>query len=90
ALERSVQSIVAFYAVLKAGAAYVPLDIDYPRERLEWIIQDSGMALLLSHSALLPSLPVTPGSECLALDELDLAAQPARALQVPVQAHNLA
>ncbi|MBA6120549.1 MULTISPECIES: non-ribosomal peptide synthetase [Pseudomonas] len=90
ALERSVQSIVAFYAVLKAGAAYVPLDIDYPRERLEWIIQDSGMALLLSHSALLPRLPVTPGSECLALDELDLAAQPARALQVPVQAHNLA
>ncbi|WP_416466970.1 amino acid adenylation domain-containing protein [Pseudomonas sp. LFS044] len=90
ALERSVDSIVAFYAVLKAGAAYVPLDIDYPRERLEWIIQDSGMALLLTHSALLARLPVTPGSGCLVLEGLDLAAQPGSALQVRVNEQNLA
>ncbi|QLF94934.1 amino acid adenylation domain-containing protein [Pseudomonas sp. ABC1] len=52
ALNRSLESIVAFYAVLKAGAAYVPLDIDYPTERLDWIIRDSEMSLLLTHSDL--------------------------------------
>ncbi|WP_028695082.1 non-ribosomal peptide synthetase [Pseudomonas cremoricolorata] len=48
ALQRSVEVIVAFYAVMKTGAAYVPLDIDYPSERLQWIVEDSGMAVLLS------------------------------------------
>ncbi|MDE1165517.1 MAG: amino acid adenylation domain-containing protein [Pseudomonas sp.] len=90
ALERSVETIVAFYAVLKAGAAYVPLDIDYPRERLEWIIRDSGMTLLLTHSAISDRLPGTAHSPRLELDRLDLAGYPAGAVQVPVLAQNLA
>ncbi|MCS5516427.1 AMP-binding protein [Pseudomonas qingdaonensis] len=52
ALERSVHTLVAFLAVMKSGAAYVPLDIDYPQERLAWIVEDSGMHLLLTHSSL--------------------------------------
>ncbi|GKS69671.1 non-ribosomal peptide synthase domain TIGR01720/amino acid adenylation domain-containing protein [Nitrosomonas sp. PY1] len=49
ALDRSFEMIIALLATLKAGAAYVPLDPDYPRERLAHIAQDSGIALLLTH-----------------------------------------
>ena len=49
ALERSVEVIVAFLAVMKTGAAYVPLDIDYPQDRLQWIVEDSAMHLSLIH-----------------------------------------
>ena len=69
ALERSLEMVVSFLAVLKAGAAYVPLDIDYPPERLAYMVEDSGMALLLSHSGL--NLPVPEGLPRLDLDRLD-------------------
>ncbi|WP_019411376.1 amino acid adenylation domain-containing protein [Pseudomonas psychrophila] len=49
ALPRSEQTIVAFLAVLKAGAAYLPLDLDYPAERLAFMLADSGANLLLCH-----------------------------------------
>ncbi len=57
ALPRSLEMVVSFLAVLKSGAAYVPLDIDYPPERLAYMIEDSGMALLLTQSSLRATLP---------------------------------
>ncbi|HSF38680.1 MAG TPA: amino acid adenylation domain-containing protein [Thermoanaerobaculia bacterium] len=47
ALERSARVVVAILAVLKAGAAYVPLDPASPAERLAFAVEDSGAALLL-------------------------------------------
>jgi amino acid adenylation domain-containing protein len=47
ALERSVGMIVAVLAVLKAGAAYVPLDPAYPAERRQAMVEDSGIAVVL-------------------------------------------
>jgi len=49
ALDRSVEMIVAVLAVLKAGAAYVPLDPTYPAERRQAMVEDSDMALMLTH-----------------------------------------
>ncbi|HEX7186103.1 MAG TPA: amino acid adenylation domain-containing protein [Thermoanaerobaculia bacterium] len=46
--ERSAEMIVALLAVLKAGAAYVPLDPAWPRERTDFVLEDSGARLLLS------------------------------------------
>lgn len=46
--ERSMQMFVAVIAALKAGAAYVPLDADYPPERLAFIVDDAGVALVLT------------------------------------------
>ncbi|MFJ3451672.1 non-ribosomal peptide synthase/polyketide synthase, partial [Pseudomonas sichuanensis] len=71
ALERSVDSVVALYAVHKAGAAFVPLDIGYPRERLQWIMQDSGMGILLSQRSLRERLPQVDGALRLELEDLD-------------------
>jgi amino acid adenylation domain-containing protein/FkbM family methyltransferase len=51
-LERDSQLLVALLAILKAGAAYVPLDPLYPRERLEFMLQDSGAVVFITNSKL--------------------------------------
>ena len=56
-LERSPELVVAMLGVLKAGGAYVPLDPVYPRERLSFLVEDAGIAVLLTESALAGSLP---------------------------------
>ncbi len=77
AFERSLDLVVALYAVHKAGAAYVPLDIDYPEERLRWIMQDSRMSLLLTHRDVARRLPRVGGLEPAVMERLPLASQPA-------------
>jgi amino acid adenylation domain-containing protein len=47
-VERSVNMVVAVLAVLKAGAAYVPLDPAYPKDRIAFILEDSQAALLVT------------------------------------------
>jgi amino acid adenylation domain-containing protein len=47
-LDRSVDMIVAILATLKAGAAYVPLDPEHPTERIDYMLKDSGAALVLT------------------------------------------
>ena len=46
--ERSVEMIVGLLAVLKAGAAYVPLDPEYPEERLKYMVKDSAPVMVLA------------------------------------------
>ncbi len=62
ALERSSETIVALLAILKAGGAYVPLDPSYPRERLAFMLEDSGIEVLLTSSELRPELPPAAAS----------------------------
>jgi len=50
-VERSVEMVVALYAVLKAGAAYVPLDPSYPLDRLAYMLDDCRPASVLTHAA---------------------------------------
>ena len=54
--DRSIEMIVSFLAVLKAGAAYVPLDPNYPKERLALLLEDSNPAVMLSLSSLAPTV----------------------------------
>ena len=68
----------------------MPLDLAYPRERLAYLMQDSGIALLLSETQALVQLPVPAGVPALALDRLDLLEHPAQAPQVEVHPANLA
>ncbi|MWC27750.1 non-ribosomal peptide synthetase [Paenibacillus sp. MMS18-CY102] len=56
-LERSVEMIVGLLAILKAGGAYVPLDPEYPRDRIAYMIEDSGIALVLTQAHLVENLP---------------------------------
>ncbi|MET3457534.1 non-ribosomal peptide synthase/polyketide synthase [Pseudomonas kilonensis] len=90
ALPRSEGVIVALLAVLKAGAAYVPLDTSYPRERLAYLIEDSGLALLLTDSRVSAQLPLEGADQVLELDRLDLSLQSADAPSASVDPQNLA
>ncbi|MCP5069251.1 MAG: AMP-binding protein, partial [bacterium] len=66
-VERSVEMVVALLGILKAGGAYVPLDPGYPEARLAFVLEDSGVALLLTQAALSGRLP-EHGAELLCLD----------------------
>ncbi|MGB8195091.1 MAG: amino acid adenylation domain-containing protein, partial [Chitinophagaceae bacterium] len=58
-LDRSAELIVSILAILKAGAAYVPVDPDYPVERINYLLQDSGIKILLTNSNIsLPEMDV--------------------------------
>ncbi|MBN0252651.1 AMP-binding protein, partial [Pseudomonas aeruginosa] len=88
---RGLEMIVSLLAVLKAGGAYVPLDPEYPQERLGYMIEDSGIALLLSQSHLLQRLPAASGIACLALDQArDWQDRPASDPQLRAHPQNLA
>lgn len=56
-IERSLDMIVGLLGILKAGAAYVPLDPGYPKERIEYILSNSDAKFLVTSSQVLDSLP---------------------------------
>ena len=58
-MERSAELVVALLGVLKAGACYVPLDPDYPAERLAFMLADSGARVLLTQERLRGQVPDT-------------------------------
>ncbi|HYE54783.1 MAG TPA: condensation domain-containing protein, partial [Chitinophagaceae bacterium] len=60
-MDRSMDTVVAMLAILKAGGAYLPIDIDYPRERIEYLIHDSKTKILLT------SKRIDRGIQCKAL-----------------------
>ncbi|MBA1231550.1 amino acid adenylation domain-containing protein [Pseudomonas viridiflava] len=68
AAERSLDMIVGLLAILKAGGAYVPLDPDYPQDRLSFLMQDSGIELLLTQASVRDRLPVPAHVQCLLID----------------------
>jgi amino acid adenylation domain-containing protein len=56
-MDRSVEMVAAFLGILKSGAAYVPLDLSYPKERIEFMMSDTKMAVLLTQEDLRKDLP---------------------------------
>ncbi|MET0413103.1 MAG: amino acid adenylation domain-containing protein, partial [Polyangiaceae bacterium] len=83
---RSLELVAALIGVLKAGGAYLPLDPDYPAERLAYMLADSGARLLLSDGSA-PALPGVElrGVELLRLDALAPAAPRSAARVHPEQ-----
>ncbi|MBV6325521.1 non-ribosomal peptide synthetase [Duganella violaceipulchra] len=74
-LERHADMVASLLGVLKAGAAYVPLDPRYPPARLQAIVEDSALHIVLSQGSLRHALPA--GAEVLYLDQAaTLAGQP--------------
>jgi amino acid adenylation domain-containing protein len=69
-LERGVELVAALLAVLKAGAAYVPLDPAYPRQRLEQMLDDARASLVLAQEATLGSLPPKHAAAAVCLERV--------------------
>ncbi len=65
--ERSCEMVVGLLGILKAGAAYLPLDPTYPQQRLSWMLADPAVKVLLSEQHLVTDLKLT-GSNIICLD----------------------
>ncbi|MEV7601138.1 amino acid adenylation domain-containing protein, partial [Kitasatospora sp. NPDC089797] len=90
-VERGLSMAVGLLAIMKAGAAYVPLDPAYPADRLAYMLQDSGARLLVTHHDLHRHLP----ADDIQVIDLDrdaeaVAAHPATAPQSDATATDLA
>jgi amino acid adenylation domain-containing protein len=89
--ERSVDFVVAALAVLKAGGAYVPLDAAYPPNRIDSILKDAGVPLLLSHKWMAASLAGGPWKTVdLDIDGAAIADHSPEPLDTKVSGHHLA
>ncbi|HEY0737737.1 MAG TPA: amino acid adenylation domain-containing protein, partial [Herpetosiphonaceae bacterium] len=76
-LDRSLDLVIGLLAILKAGVAYVPLDPDYPPERLAFIVADAQIQVLVTQTALLANVPAYTGATiCLDRDGAAIAKQP--------------
>jgi amino acid adenylation domain-containing protein len=77
-VERSLEMVVGVLAILKAGGAYVPLEPTYPRDRLEFMLEDTRAPVLLTQERLRTTLPAYAGRVvCLDVDGPALACRPA-------------
>ena len=74
-MQRSVEMVVALLGIVKAGLAYVPLDPDYPEQRLVHMLEDANIRILLTQSGVQDVLPAL-SVPVLLLDEVKLDNQP--------------
>ncbi|WP_230623729.1 amino acid adenylation domain-containing protein [Chromobacterium violaceum] len=81
AVPRSVDTVVAILGTLAAGAAFLPLDLDYPPERLGMMCEDAAPALLLTRSDVRGRLPDLPA---LCLDDVEARARLAAHAATPL------
>ena len=69
-MDRSIEMLVGILGVLKAGAAYVPLDPEFPRPRIEYILSESKVPILLTLRRHLDALPASDARVLCLDDEL--------------------
>lgn len=66
--KRSVAMLVSMLAILKAGGAYLPIDYEYPIERISYMLENSDVKLVLTENSLLESLPKNNNFEVLSVN----------------------
>ncbi|MEU0229178.1 amino acid adenylation domain-containing protein, partial [Streptomyces sp. NPDC006284] len=76
AVPRSPDLVVALLAVLKTGAAYIPVDLEYPADRIAYILGDARPALVLTTGDCADRIPATAQAPLLLLDQARSAAMP--------------
>ena len=90
-IERSIEMIIGLLGILKAGGVYVPLDPNYPEERLNYMLADSGVEVLLTQQSLLESLPQSSARVvCLDTDSEIIEQHNQENLDIEVCSENLA
>jgi amino acid adenylation domain-containing protein len=90
-IKRSLDMAVGLLGILKAGAAYVPMDPAYPKERLQYILEDSKASVVLTQDALVDGLPSFAGQViCLDKDWAKIARESEKNPVTQVNPENLA
>jgi amino acid adenylation domain-containing protein len=91
AIERSIETIVSILAILKAGYAYLPLDLSYPSERLSFMLENSQVSILLTKQAAIAKLPPHQVQTiCIDTDWDKISQAESSNPQLPVQPDDLA
>jgi amino acid adenylation domain-containing protein/non-ribosomal peptide synthase protein (TIGR01720 family) len=85
--ERSIEMVVGLLAILKAGGAYLPLEPEYPDERLAFMLEDSGASVLLAQPKLSPRFADYTGT-VVPLEERAEAAEASEGDQLPLAPEN--
>ncbi|MFE7723777.1 amino acid adenylation domain-containing protein, partial [Nocardia rhizosphaerihabitans] len=84
AMQRSLDTTLAIWAVIKSGAAFLPVDPKYPAERIAHMMSDSGAALGITVSAEVEHLPAPALGDWLVLDDAALRAEIAEQPDAPI------
>jgi amino acid adenylation domain-containing protein len=90
AAEHSFEAVVALLGILKAGAAYLPIDPELPPERLSYILADARPRLVLSDAAVAPRMRLHTAVEVVQLDASEARLTPEPRVQRRVDARQLA
>ncbi|WP_431262114.1 amino acid adenylation domain-containing protein [Roseateles chitinivorans] len=90
AVERSLDMMVGVLAILKAGGAYVPLDPELPADRLAYMLEDSGVSLVLTQSHLRDRLPGGQGHRFVDIDTVDVSEHSRTNPDIELHGENLA
>lgn len=89
-VERSLAMAIGILGILKAGGAYVPLDPTYPRDRLQFMLADAQVPILVTQSWLLPQFPTTQANVACLDQQALLDSQSSQACCSQVTSDNLA
>jgi amino acid adenylation domain-containing protein len=91
-IERSLDSLVGILGILKAGAAYVPVDPEYPEERIRFMLRDTRSRVLITSRTIRKKLPVIENLENILIDEEwnIISREPANAPKITTNGKSLA
>jgi amino acid adenylation domain-containing protein/non-ribosomal peptide synthase protein (TIGR01720 family) len=90
-IDRSLEMLIGMLGILKAGGAYVPLDPTYPKERLQYMIEDSGLRFLVTQPEIFDRLPTMDGDWVVIDRDWDKISQyPKTNPELAVKSHHLA
>ena len=87
-LNKSPLLMIALLGILKAGGAFLPIDPNYPEERLKYLLEDSRGSFLITESSLTPKFSFF--SPYIAIDQIDLSKESTENLSLPYQTTDLA
>ncbi len=87
AFERSFEMLIAMYAVLKSGCAYMPIDSHFPADRIRFMIEDSKTPIILTQSKF---ISLFEGIETIIVDNFDYSIEDSSNLNLPISSQNTA
>jgi amino acid adenylation domain-containing protein len=89
-VHRSLEMMIGLLGIMKAGGAYVPIDPAYPRDRVEFMLEDGGAEALVTEASLLPTISAQHAKVvCLDRDAVQLSQQSGNNPQTEVNGANL-